>query len=217
MRSPSQQSPFRASTPHSGHPAYTVQYDSQCVITPHHLLYSMTPNVRSPQVIYCTVRLPMCGHPMSHTVQYDSQCAVTPCLILYSTTPNHWQCAFSPSDLLYSPTPNVWAPHVSYCTVRLPMCGHSMSYTVQYDSQCVDTPCLVLYSTTSSVRSPYVFRDSTASGNQGKLEGIFPVKEKSGNFAFFKNRRNLMIQFFFYILMTQYIFMAVRGGLLLGV
>ena len=28
-------------------------------------------------------------------------------------------------------------------------------------------------------------RVSTASGNQGKLEGIFPVKEKSGNLTFF--------------------------------
>ena len=32
-------------------------------------------------------------------------------------------------------------------------------------------------------------RVSTASGNQGKLEGIFPVREKSGNLAFFKKIR----------------------------
>ena len=29
------------------------------------------------------------------------------------------------------------------------------------------------------------FRVSTTSGNQGKLEGIFPVREKSGNLAIF--------------------------------
>ena len=32
------------------------------------------------------------------------------------------------------------------------------------------------------------FRVSTASGNQGKLEGIFPVREKSGNLAFCKKK-----------------------------
>ena len=32
-------------------------------------------------------------------------------------------------------------------------------------------------------------RVSTASGNQGKLEGIFSVREKSGNLAFFKKIR----------------------------
>ena len=40
-----------------------------------------------------------------------------------------------------------------------------------------------------------------ASGNQGKLEGIFPVREKSGNLAFFqksgKNQGILMTQYFF--------------------
>ena len=46
-------------------------------------------------------------------------------------------------------------------------------------------------------------RVSTASGNQGKLEGIFPVREKSGNLAFFfkesgKNQGILMTQFFFF-------------------
>ena len=38
-----------------------------------------------------------------------------------------------------------------------------------------------------------MFRVSTTSGNQGnqgKLEGIFPVREKSGNLAFFKKIRD---------------------------
>ena len=34
-------------------------------------------------------------------------------------------------------------------------------------------------------------RVSTASGNQGKLEGIFPVREKSGNLAFLKRSKIL--------------------------
>ena len=51
-----------------------------------------------------------------------------------------------------------------------------------------------------------VTRVSTASGNQGKLEGIFPATEKSGNLAFFKKIREKSGNFddtiFFYILMT---------------
>ena len=63
-------------------------------------------------------------------------------------------------------------------------------------------------------------RVSTAPGNQGKLEGIFPVREKSENLAFLKKIREKSGKFddtiFFYILMTQYIFMAVRGRITAG-
>ena len=48
-------------------------------------------------------------------------------------------------------------------------------------------------------------RAPTASGNQGKLEGIFPVREFA---IFFKNQEILMTQYFFCILMRQYIFIT---------
>ena len=35
----------------------------------------------------------------------------------------------------------------------------------------------------------HMFRASTTSGNQGKLEGIFPVREKLGNLAIFKKNQ----------------------------
>ena len=35
----------------------------------------------------------------------------------------------------------------------------------------------------------YVDKVSTTSGNQGKLEGIFPVREKLGNLAFLKKNQ----------------------------
>ena len=38
-------------------------------------------------------------------------------------------------------------------------------------------------------------RVSTASGNQGKLEGIFPVREKSGNLAFLKKNQGQIRKF----------------------
>ena len=54
-------------------------------------------------------------------------------------------------------------------------------------------------------------RVSTASGNQGKLEGTFPDREKSRNLAFFKKIREFWSPNIFYIL---YFFLCIRGGLL---
>ena len=43
------------------------------------------------------------------------------------------------------------------------------------------------------------FRVPTTFGNRGKLPGIFPVRENSGNLAFFfKNKGILMTQYFLY-------------------
>ena len=58
-------------------------------------------------------------------------------------------------------------------------------------------------------------RISTASGNQGKLEGIFPLKEKSGNLAFFKKIRKKSGNFddtiFFFIFWWHNIFSWLKG------
>ena len=49
-------------------------------------------------------------------------------------------------------------------------------------------------------------RVPTASGNQGKLKGIFPVREKSGNLVFFSKIREFWWHNIFYILIAQIYF-----------
>ena len=57
------------------------------------------------------------------------------------------------------------------------------------------------YSTNQNIIVMNFFRVPTTSGNQRKLEGILPVREKSGNVArfFFQKSGNLMTQYFFSI------------------
>ena len=61
---------------------------------------------------------------------------------------------------------------------------------------------LLIYFETSEKESLSNDRVPKASGNQGKLEGIFPVREKSGNLAIFqksgKNQGILITQYFLY-------------------